>query len=108
MAGAGERVAGRLDDAFDAVEAAERLRVVGDERPTAVHGVAERCGGEFGILPAGAGQRFADLADIEVGNRDDVVAGDLAGLRQHHRAELAGADQSDPDRPSGRVTFGKL
>jgi hypothetical protein len=31
-----------------------------------------------------------------------VEAWDALGLRQHHRTELAGADQADPDGPAAR------
>jgi hypothetical protein len=52
--------------------------------------------------PADAGERGARLADIEVGDAHDVEPRDALGLRQHHRAELAGADQADPDRAAAR------
>ena len=48
------------------------------------------------LRPADAIQRFARLADVEIGDGDHVIAGDPLRLRQHHGAELAGADHADP------------
>ena len=107
MARAGKGVAGGLDDAFDPVKGAKRGGIVGHEGPAAIHRVAKGCGGIFALFPAGPGQRVAHLADIQIRDRDDVIALDLSRLREHHRAKLACADQSHADRLAGRISFGE-
>lgn len=59
------------------------------------------------VFPTRARQRCANFADIQIGDCDDMIAGDLARLCQHHGAEFPGANKSDADRASGRVSGGK-
>src|SRR3712207_4305595 len=77
-------------------------RVVQDAGLAGLDSVAEARGAVAVGGPARAGEGGAGLADIEVGDPHDVEPRDALGLRQHHRAELAGADQADPDRAAAR------
>ena len=56
-------------------------------------------------MPPPASRRCASWSrarvDVEIGDADDVHAGRAARLGEEHRAELAGADQADGDRPAG-------
>jgi hypothetical protein len=66
------------------------------------HGVVGDAGGGDAVLgptdrPAGGARSVGG----EVGDGRDFEARGCGHLRQEHGAELAGADQSDPDRPAG-------
>src|SRR5262249_56475571 len=43
--------------------------------------------------------------NVEIGQSDEVHAGRAAHLSKEHRAELAGADQPDRDRPAGGLAL---
>ena len=102
MPHAGDRVAGRLDDALDLVAGGERGDVVEDAGLAGLDRVAEARGAVALGRPADPGERCARLADVEIGDTHDVAARDALRLRQHHRAELAGADQADPNGTASR------
>ena len=95
---AGNRMAGRLDDALDLVAGGERACIVEHAGLAGLDGIAQACGAVALGGPADAGERGARLADVEIGDADDVETRNALGLGQHHRAELAGADQADSDR----------
>ncbi len=107
MAHTGQRVACRLNDAFDALEGAEVGRAVGDESPPGIHRISEGRRRMLDIFPARARQGLADLGDIKIGNGHNVIARDFAGLRQNHRAKFACPDQADADGLSGGTAPGK-
>ena len=79
-------------------QASSASTLVGDEGRAVLDRVAGALGAVALLGPADARQRLARLADIEVGDGHNVVPGNALGLRQHHGAELARADQADPDR----------
>ncbi len=87
---AGIRTAGRLDHHVDALVGNRVTAVIGkagarDARRIPAHGLA----GKLGALR------------IEIGDDRDLKPCNRRRLRQKHRAELAGADQSDADRLAG-------
>ena len=102
MAAAG--IAGDVDEHLD-VGVDQRIGVVGHD------GLAGRK--RFGEIlrdlprniPAGVLQRLARALRNQIGEPNHVQPARGAGLRQEHGAELAGADQADPDRAAG---FGAL
>jgi hypothetical protein len=95
---AGDGMARRLDDALHLVAPGERAHIVQDAGPAGLDGVAQARGAVALGGPADAGERGPRFADVEIGDSHDVEPRDALGLGQHHRAELAGADQADPDR----------
>jgi hypothetical protein len=99
---AGDGMARRLDDALDLVAPDERAHIVQDAGLAGLDGVAQARGAVALDGPADAGERGARLADVEVGDAHDVEPWNALGLGQHHRAELAGTDQADPDRAAAR------
>ena len=107
MAHAGDRMAGGLDDAVDALEAAQRAGIVGDMGGARVEGLAKRARTVARHVPADPVQRGPRLGDIEIGNAEHVVAGKAFRLGQDHRAELARADQADADGLARGVARGK-
>ena len=102
--GAGDRVAGGLEDDLDLRSRDESRRAVGDERG-AVRRPRRRCLRRS----ARAGQPVrcerARRSGVEVGDADDVDARRCWRLREVHRGELAGADHADPTGPCGAVRF---
>jgi hypothetical protein len=76
----GDRMSGRFDDALDLLAGENRGDVVGDERRSCPKGFsgALRAGALIG--PSDPSHRLAGLADIQVGDRDDMEAVDLLGL----------------------------
>ncbi len=98
MARTGQRMAGGLDDTFDFAAGEKLVYIVGHIGLAAF----QRIGAARRVItllrPADAVKRFPRLADIEVCDGDHVETGDALRLRQHHGAELAGADETDPDR----------
>jgi hypothetical protein len=90
MRDTGARIAGRLDHDVDAFVNASVAAGVGKSRARDASGVpANILTGMFGAL------------DITIADQRDVEAFDARCLRQKHRAEFSGADQSDTDRFSG-------
>ena len=81
---AGDRVTGRLDDAFDLVAGGERARIVEHAGLAGLDGVGQARGAVALGGPADAGQRGACLADVEISDAHDVVPWNALGLRQHH------------------------
>ena len=56
------------------------------------------------VLDAGRLQGTGGALHVDVGDGDDLHAGDLPNLGDESPAHLPGADQSDPDRsPRGRL-----
>src|SRR3954447_23071440 len=98
MPDAGDRMTRRLDDALDLVAGRERVRIVEHAGLAGLEGVAQACGAVALGGPADAGERGAGFADVEIGDAHDVEARNALGLRQQHRAELAGADQANANR----------
>src|SRR5205814_4450881 len=94
------RIAGRVDDDVDLGRRDERTRIVGDVSGTGAPGFGERPRGEALRTPAGACQCGAGAIGREVGDADDVDARRVLRLREVHRAEFAGADQADFERPA--------
>src|SRR3954468_12386316 len=102
MPDAGDRMTRRLDDALDPVEGRERARIVEHAGLAGLEGVAQACGAVALGGPADAVERGARPGDVEIGDAHDVEARKALGLRQEHRAELAGADQADANRAATR------
>ncbi len=67
--------------------------------------VVERCSRVAVVLPAGGLELAARPADIEIDDGGEMHAARARDLRQKHRAELAGADQCDRDRPAGGLAL---
>jgi hypothetical protein len=97
---ADDRIAGRLHDHVDVV--IEELRGVRHYRGRAIRESGCDIRGDLICRPADESERALGTRDIDVGDRDDVDTGDVARLRQVHRAESPGPDEADPDR----TTFG--
>ena len=91
MDDAGRRAAGRLDDHLDIGIGAG----LGARRDEPGAGDARR-------IPADRAAGVARPLGVEIGDHRDLDARHGRHLVEEHRAELAGADQPDPDRPSGR------
>ncbi len=100
VADAGGRATGGVDDDVHERARDHRVGILGHEGRAAARGRLQRARGEPGVVPADPAQRFARPVRRQVGHRDEVDAGRARRLRQVHRAELAGADQADPDRPA--------
>src|SRR3954447_20320265 len=92
MPDAGDRMTRRLDDALDPVAGRERARIVEHAGLAGLEGVAQASGAVALGRPSDAGERGAGLADVEIGDADDVKTRNALGLRQKHRTEFAGAD----------------
>ncbi len=101
QADAGFRIAGRLDDDVDVRERDQRLGVRREMSSPRLDGVGERGRRVRFRRPARRLELTARAVEIEIGEADEMQAGRHPRLGQKHRAELAGADQSDPDRPAG-------
>jgi hypothetical protein len=95
----GDRRAGALDDHVDRRMAHQRLPVVADVRATLAQRGIERGGLRALERPAHARQVAACSIGRQVGDAHQVHAWRAWRLRQVHRAELAGADQSHAHRP---------
>jgi hypothetical protein len=86
MADAGERIAGGLDDNLDVG--------LGDHRGT----VLDEAGARNALIaPADVAAGGFRPLRVEIGDCRDVEMRRCRRLREEHRAELAGADEADPD-----------
>ena len=100
MARAGNRMAGRFDDAFDLAAFEHCVDIVGHERRSALDGIAA-AGGRIALFrPTDTAHGFLRLADIKIDDGDQVKTLDLLRLRHDHGSELSSADQAHPDGAS--------
>ena len=104
MARASQRMAGGLDHAFDLTAGEKLIHIVGHIGLAALQRLAAALRIVTLLRPADAIQRFLRLADIEVCDGDHVETGDALRLRQHHGAELAGTDETNPNRLAAGCT----
>ncbi|MNL15118.1 hypothetical protein D3C87_1360890 [compost metagenome] len=97
MARASQRMAGRLDHAFNLAAGEQFVHIVSHIGLAAL----QRIGAARRVItllrPADAVKRFPRLADIEISDGDHVETGDALRLRQNHGTELAGTDETHPD-----------
>ncbi len=76
-----ERVARGFDDAFDAAKLEQIGRVVGEVSGSVLIGLVQRRCRISLFVPVNAVERSFGFVWIKVGNPDDVIAGDVLGLR---------------------------
>jgi hypothetical protein len=79
----------------------QRRRVGGQVRRALIHRLAERARAEMRLLPAGADELIRGLAGRDIGDADDVKAGNALRLGEEHRRELAATDDADAHRLAG-------
>ena len=103
-----DRVACAFDDDVDLRMPYQRLPIVADVRRSLRDGGIDRRRGAALGKPADAREIRQRGRRIEIGDGDDVHARRLRHLRQVHRAELAGADHADAQRPALRSALGQL
>ena len=104
----GARVAGRLDHDIDIGKRDECNGVGAHECPRAARRVAQVGRRELRLAPSARAQLVARALDVEIGEADEMHARRAAHLREKHRAELAGPDQTDANRPAGGFPFHEL
>jgi hypothetical protein len=92
------RISGGVDDDADLRRRDHRERIIGDVRGAGLGRLRQRARREALLRPAGALERGARAVGREIGDADDEDAGGVLRLREIHRAELAGADQTDAQR----------
>ena len=102
VADAGGGVPGGVDHDLDLGRRDGGKRVVRDAGRAVTCGFDERARGDALGGPADSRKRCACASGLEVGHRDDVDSRRVLGLRQIHRAELAGADQRHAQGPAFR------
>ena len=98
MVDGGHRVAGAFDDHVDRRMAHQRLPIVADERGAALARVVQRFGRRALRRPADTLEVGPRRSGRQIGNADQMHARRARNLRQVHRAELAGADETDANR----------
>src|SRR5207245_1480846 len=76
-------------------------RTVSDVSATALAGVSDRVGRNGCVRPTSRSKLILGARDVEIGDGDEMHAPRRSHLAEKHRAEFAGADQADGDRPSG-------
>ena len=94
-----DRVAGAFHTDVDLRVRDHRMPVVGNPRCSCFNSSLRRLGLHELLFPSYAGEVGAGSFRRQVGNRHQVYAGCFWNLRQVHRAEFTGADQSDANRP---------
>ena len=107
VADAGRRVAGGVDHHVQARRRDQGAGVVADVGGAALQGGGERRGGALFPGPAGLGEGAPGPPHIEIGDGQHVQSRRGARLGQEHGAELAGADETGPDRASRLGAFGQ-
>jgi hypothetical protein len=95
----GDRIAGRLDHDVDLGMAHQGAPIVGQMRVALPTRLGERDGRRHVGLPAQPRQVFPRARRRKIGDAQEVDAGRRRDLREVHRAELAGADQANAQRP---------
>ena len=94
-----------VDDHVEAGRGDHGRGIVGDERRAVGQGVRECCRRTLTLRPAGPPERLNGPRRGEVGDGGQMDPGGAFGLGQVHAAELAGADQADPEGSLFPVPF---
>src|SRR5690348_16059978 len=104
MVDADDRVAGGLHN--DVEVGVEQRSRVGDDRGRAVGDGRVNVDGDLVCRPVDQLEGSLRSVDVDVGDTDDVDAGDVARLGEVHGAEPSGTDETDADGPA--VAFALL
>ena len=102
------RISGAFDDDIDTGMRHQRLPVVADMRASALDGVVEGRCRELFLGPADPREIGLRIRRSKIDDPRQMNAGHARHLRQIHRSEFAGADQSDAQGFSGQLALAQF